>query len=595
MIEIVRKAIALLNTGLRRRWGLLTLWSVASALLEMLATAGVLVLIRMVAEPGVSMPRIARLARLDQIPSSYFAVGLAGLFLVKNLVRFAETRSQQRCATRTAVWLSSGLLSRYLNAPYAFHLHRNSSELISNVQRAVDDICWVILQPAIGLLSESTVAAAVIVVLVGSAPAAALITLLPMGAAVAAMLIWMQHRHIALGKQEHRRRIGQLQDLRQGFAAIKEVKVLGREAGFVARASILRENLGELEASRQTLEVVPRLVVETGFIAALAMLIVIVHAQNGGATRVVPFLGVFAYAGLRLLPSVHLIAYRSNRIGAGAAALDAVSRDWYQLAPTLRAPETRAAIPQGAIAFDDVSFQYEDAAKPALENITISIEPGESIGVVGPTGSGKSTFVDLITGLLEPTSGRITIGERDLRTCVQPWQSRIGYVPQNVYLTDDSISHNIALGLTDAEIDEERVREAVNAAQLSDFTAALPDGLNTAAGERGVRLSGGERQRIAVARALYRRPAVLVFDEATSALDADTERCLTAAIQSLRGTVTVILIAHRLSTVRECDRVLFLRDGRLCSSGTYDELLDRDLEFRKLAFAAPLKVPEMRG
>jgi ATP-binding cassette subfamily C protein len=235
------------------------------------------------------------------------------------------------------------------------------------------------------------------------------------------------------------------------------------------------------------------------------------------------------------------------------------------------------------IAFEGVSFAYEREGAPVLRDASLSIAPGESVGIVGPTGSGKSTLLDLLLGLLTPSKGRITVDGAELAGQLASWQRSIGYVPQDVYLEDATIRANVAFGLEREEIDDERVGRAVRSAQLDDFLSSLPAGLDTVIGERGVRLSGGERQRVAIARALYHEPELLVFDEATSALDPITELELTRAIDALKGKKTLVVVAHRLGTVRRCDRLFFLRDGRIEAVGSYDELLERSEEFRRMA------------
>jgi ATP-binding cassette, subfamily B, bacterial PglK len=290
------------------------------------------------------------------------------------------------------------------------------------------------------------------------------------------------------------------------------------------------------------------------------------------------------------LPSLHLLVYRFNRIGTGDASVQAVARDWNELGPYVEGSgeaEVGSAMTK-SVEFDGVSFAYEDshggAGEPALSQIDLAIRRGESIGIVGPTGSGKTTLVDLLLGVLEPTEGTIRVDGRDIRLSLRAWQRQIGYVPQTVYLIDDTIRRNIALGLEDSEIEEARVLEAARDAQLDGFLSGLAGGLDTVAGERGVRLSGGERQRIAVARALYRRPTVLIFDEATAALDNITEQALTATIHGLHGRITTVFIAHRLSTVQSCDRLIFLRDGEIADVGTYAEL-EKNPEFLALSIA----------
>ena len=247
-----------------------------------------------------------------------------------------------------------------------------------------------------------------------------------------------------------------------------------------------------------------------------------------------------------------------------------------------------------------VRYTYEGSATPALREIDLTIRCGESVGIVGPTGSGKSTLINVILGLLRPSSGRLTVDGRDAFDNLRLWQRKIGFVPQEIYLTDDSLRRNIAFGLEDEEIDERQVKAAIRLAQLEDLVALLPLGLDTVIGERGIRLSGGERQRVAIARALYHEPELLVFDEATSALDNQTERAVSRAIDALQGNKTLILIAHRLSTVRKCGRLIFLCAGRVAGSGTFEQLLQTNREFRELvasydpADAAATEIPPGR-
>jgi ATP-binding cassette, subfamily B, bacterial PglK len=231
----------------------------------------------------------------------------------------------------------------------------------------------------------------------------------------------------------------------------------------------------------------------------------------------------------------------------------------------------------------DVSFRYEGTESDALSDVNLAIHRGEQIGICGPTGGGKSTLVDLISGLLAPTSGQVLVDGRDIESNMRGWQRNLGIVPQVVFLIDDTLRRNIALGIPDKEIDEEAIAQAVRLAQLDEFVSLLPKGLDTVVGERGVRVSGGERQRVAIARALYHQPEVLIFDEGTSALDNLTERELMLSLQKLRGAHTVLLVAHRLSTVRESDRVVFVRDGRIAGIDTFDGLMNSNTSFGQMA------------
>jgi ATP-binding cassette subfamily C protein len=298
---------------------------------------------------------------------------------------------------------------------------------------------------------------------------------------------------------------------------------------------------------------------------------------------------LLAYAGFRLVPSANRItAYLNVMRGAGVYIRD-VYEDFVTLGAVDPTPMPAAAQAdparafRTAVVFERVSYRYEDRSAPALDDVSLTIRKGESIGIVGQTGAGKSTFVDLLLGLLHPMSGRIVVDGVELGADARWWQRQLGYVPQTFAMIDDTLRRNIAFGFADREIDEQRLGAAVRMAQLDDVVAALPQALDTNMGERGIRLSGGQRQRIAIARALYRNPDVLIFDEATSSLDNQTEAEITRAIEALHHRLTVVVITHRLSTVRSCDRLVFLQGGRITAIGTFDQLVDTNAEFRAMA------------
>jgi ABC-type multidrug transport system fused ATPase/permease subunit len=595
--ETLWQALAVLNPRLRRRWLLLIPVAFLSAGMEMVATAGMLLLIRLISDPAIAgrsriFITLSDVLR-DRIPLPAgvpfivpFAVILAVFYLIKNLLRLAETSVQQRCASDTSVWISCGLLERYLRAPYSLHLRRNSSEMLHMVNGAADNVGWEVLQPATALFSEAMIVIGILAVLTLQIPGSAFLTSAITGLVMILLLWSTQRSHTRWGRALHEGDIRLYQTLRQSLGSVKEAKILGRESYFVSRFAEVRSLVSRIHAIRSTLSMAPRLVVETIFVATLAIVVVAAWLRPQGGAGLVATLGIFAFGGLRLLPSLHLIVFRFNQIGAGVAALDTLSCDWESLKAGVSAPSISAGRPfAGSIQFQSVSFAYESSADESIRDVNLAIHCGESVGIVGPTGAGKTTLIDLMLGLLEPTSGRITVDGWDIRSQLSAWQRQIGYVPQSIYLIDDTIRRNIALGVEDAEIDESRVVESAHAAQLQEFLKSLPGGLGTVVGERGVKLSGGERQRIAVARALYRRPAILVFDEATAALDNSTEKALTSTIQKLTGNTTMIFIAHRLTTVKWCDRIVFMRQGQILDVGPYEELIERNADFRHLASA----------
>jgi ATP-binding cassette subfamily C protein len=310
-----------------------------------------------------------------------------------------------------------------------------------------------------------------------------------------------------------------------------------------------------------------RLAVETSFICAMLLAVAVMTLSGRSAPEVVSLLSLYAYAGFRLVPSANRLMLNLSSLRYGRAFVAPLAEDWALAGTRRRPPRSPAAAAPFTrdIVVDRVSYAYEDGRAHALRDVSFTIRRGESIGIVGPSGAGKSTLVDVMLGLLTPSSGRVVVDGQNIAGDLDRWQSQIGYVPQDPAIIDDTLRRNVAFGVDDDAIDEPRVAEAIRVARLQELASALPSGLDTRLGEQGVRVSGGERQRIAIARALYHHPAVLVFDEATSALDDQTEREVVQAIDALRGARTIIVIAHRTSTVRTCDRLIMLDRGRVAS------------------------------
>jgi ATP-binding cassette subfamily C protein len=590
LIETLRKAIFFLDARRRRAWLALVPLSVLTAGLEAIGAGAVFALIRMIDEPGHadSLATADVLRRYsfgsDVDPILAFALLVAAFYFIKNAFRMVEVYVRRRCAAGSETSIGSRLLARYLSAPYAFHLRRNSAELIRNINRSSNTVANAILMSATAIASESLVVVGILAVVIGSAPTVALAASGGVALVMMGLLRLTQSRHTHWGRSSHQLSGSIMQTLQQSLGGVKEVKVLGREAYFASAFRDRRVELARLDVARGTLSVAPRMLVETLFV--FGVVAVIVGVRGGNSANLVPLLGLFAYAGLRILPSLHWIVYYLNDIRFARAPMEEVYEDWVRLGREAVAEASNGSqpIPFGdRISIEQLTFCYPGADRVTLQGIDVSIGRGESIGVVGPTGAGKSTLIDLILGLLAPDQGRITVDGVDISGRIRAWQDQIGYVPQSIYLTDDSIRRNVAFGIEDAEIDEERVDTAIRMAQIDEFIGGLSEGLDTLVGERGVRLSGGQRQRIAVARALYNDPEVLVFDEATAALDPKTERELTREIETLQHKKTLIIIAHRLSTVRQCDRVIFLDQGRIVDVAPFEELHARNAEFRKMA------------
>jgi ATP-binding cassette subfamily C protein len=378
-----------------------------------------------------------------------------------------------------------------------------------------------------------------------------------------------------------------LRTLQHALGAIKEIKALGREGFFYRTFADKQRELLSLGYLGVTLQTIPPVLVETVFVCGALILIGVLALGGHVGADALPLLGLLGYAGLRLMPMANRLTWQVNQVRAARAAVNDLYDDYRLVTGGGWGNDGHAATTltlHDRITVDRVSYTYPNAPAPALRDVTLTVARGEAVGFVGPTGAGKSTLVDVMIGLLSPTDGRVTVDGTDLAAGdPRRWHRHVGYVPQSIYLIDASVRENVALGIAPAEIDERRVREAIRIAQLDEVIARLPDGLDAVLGERGVLLSGGERQRVGIARALYHDPDLLVLDEATAALDLATERAVTQAIRALHGHKTVLVIAHRLSTVRSCDRIGLIVGGRLREWGTYDELLSRSDEFRALA------------
>jgi len=596
MLATLRKCLAFLPAQARWRWAGLIPLAVTGALLEAVGAVTVFTLIKIINDPSqvTAVPVISRIYTLlpwheeRQIVFSFTI--LVGLFYIaKNSLLVFATYRQNTVASDSVAELARRMLRGYLTAPYASLFQRNSAELIRNLTDSIDAVFQQVLLSAVGLVSEVLIITGIVITLMLTAPFVTLIiTVILLGAVVSLLKLTRQiFTRWGTRQQELRRII--LQYLQQSLGGLKEVKVMGREEFFCDLFASRQEAIMRIRARSATLNVIPRLLIETIFVCGMLLVILLVTGHGTTGLDPVPLLGLYAYAGFRITPSAYRILLCLGSIRMGMAATDHVYADFISLehlppVPSGEADGERLTFADRLV-LDRVSYTYGDPYIPVLQDVTLVVRRGESVAIVGPTGVGKSTLIDLILGLLQPSSGRITVDDRDVSQALRSWQRKIGYVPQSIFLTDDSMRRNIAFGRKDADIDEHRLHTAVRMAQLEELVASLPRGLDTTVGERGLRLSGGQRQRVGIARALYHDPEVLIFDEATSALDNQTERAVIGAIEALRGEKTLVIVAHRLSTVRGCDRLVFLRDGRIAGWGSFEELLTNNADFRAMAAA----------
>ncbi len=482
---------------------------------------------------------------------------VAFFYLFKNLFILLLTHLQARFIYDHAALWASRLYRNYLLAAYGFHLRRSSPELLNNINQ-LSTVTTGVLLPLMMLVSECVVIAFLAALLLVFAPGTTL-TALAVISLAAGLLYWpFKRRNYRIGQiqMEQNRVIFQCE--MQGLDGIREVKVRNLEERFSRIHEQAQRERYRAERRLYFAGQFPRLTLET-LVVLLAMALLAVFAASRMASGTILLtVALLAMAMFRLLPAVSRVQYNLVRIRQSLCSFDTVFRDLTGITPEEKREEAPPLTFRKMLRIESVVFGYEPGRPPVLDRFSAEIPARSSVALVGATGAGKTTLADLILGLLEPQSGRITVDGRDIRENLVSWRRLIGYVPQNIYLVDGSIRENIALGIPRGEIDDARVRECLDMAQLTGFVDSLPAGLDTEAGERGIRFSGGQRQRIAIARALYCRPEVLVLDEATSALDAGTEQCLIDALNTLKGRLTILMIAHRLSTIEQCDRVIRL-------------------------------------
>jgi ABC-type multidrug transport system fused ATPase/permease subunit len=575
----IGKLWALLPPPQRRGAFVLFTLMAAGMGLEMLGVGLVIPALTVLSQPDALARHPAAVAWLPTSlrgggPTLILAVmgALLGLFALKNVFLSYMYLRQARFVYLFVRDLSVRLFALYMGQPYAYHLQRNSAGMLYVVRQDLA-LVSVAMLAALNLGVEALVLGGIGLVLLAFEPVGALAVFAVVGLAGWGFLAATRQRLAFWGahRQVHDELVGRL--LLEGFGAIKELRVLGREGHGVTRLHHHASASAQANIRIYFYPQLPRLGLELMAVSALVGLVGLLLWQGRPFDAILPTVGLFAAGAFRVMPSVNRMLTAAQGLQGSVAAIDKVHTEVLGLQPTAlgAAPGDMAPL-AGAVTVEGVCFRYPDAARDTLVEVSLAIPCGASVGFIGASGAGKSTLVDLLLGLLTPDAGAIRVDGRDIREDLRGWQAQLGYVPQAIFLTDDTLRANVALGLPPGQIDDAAVWRALRAAQLEAFVRELPAGLDTLVGERGVRLSGGQRQRIGIARALYHDPPVLVLDEATSALDTATEAGVMEAVRALQGTKTVLIIAHRLSTVAHCDVVHRLEQGRVVASGRLDQV-----------------------
>lgn len=479
---------------------------------------------------------------------------------------------------------SRELMRRYLAAPFAKHRIRNMSEVYRNISSAVPQTFGQVVLGIMGLLVDVLTLIAVGSVLVVLSPMVAVFTAVFFSALGWIVQAALKSRHRKIGMTIAETDLDAWNALKPGLDAFRELRLTSSAEHFVEKFGTAKRRRARANRALSLISELPKYVLEVGFVVGICGIAGILFA-TASPEEALSTLGVFAAAAMRMLPTLNRVVAAVGGIRAGRVGLEILSREVESLSREQIQPEVQVSNItsfSGDIVLESVTYTYADAKEPVLSGVSTRIRQGMTTAFVGTSGAGKSTLLDVLLGLLTPVSGTVRCGGKDIFDDLPLWYSTLGVVPQDVFLLDDTLANNIAFGCSSGEVDFERLTEAVELAQLTSLLQELPDGLETRLGERGVRLSGGQRQRVGIARALYRRPTVLVLDEATSALDNATEKKISETINALSGQMTIIIVAHRLSTVRRADKIVFMSSGRIETEGTFEEVEEANADFSHL-------------
>ncbi len=571
-----------------RRWVITTVAaSVALAALDMAGVAAMIPLMQLIttgAADGAVLSWTAGVLGTDSL--SVMIPVISGFVVLAFLVKTAGSLVFRWWllgrTNRVTALAAAELMNRYVLAPYAAHRTRSLSVLYRNVNDATNQAASVLLA-LVTLCSDVLVLVAIMLVLALASPLVTLFAATLFGALVFGVQRMLRKRQLRLGEEAAEAGLEAWQALLPGLEGFRETRLTSSASTFVGRFRSARVRGAHIGREIGFISDVPRYLLEVVFIVAVAGIAGLLFLLGQG-NEIIAVLGLFAAASMRALPTMNRVSASVAIMRAGQAGLRIVVDAMSELdSEGMHDEVARSVTPfSGDIVLSDVSFAYADGETAVIEDLSLIIRENQTTAFTGGSGAGKTTLVDLVLGLLSPQQGRISCGGRDIEDDLASWYAGIGVVPQDVFLLNATLLENITFGEAAEKIDLARVHDAVSQAELTDVIATLADGLETIVGDRGLRLSGGQRQRVGLARALYRRPKLLVLDEATSALDNATEHRIAETLNSLRGQMTIVIVAHRLSTVRSVDHLVHLREGRIAAQGTFDGVRAQDSEFARL-------------
>ena len=585
-MQILKKLLYFLSPFERKRAGLLLIMILIMALLDTIGVASILPLIAVLANPDVIETNII-LNKIFQVSAAFgvqdsqqflFILGLIVFviliislafkaFTTYLLVRFIEMR-QYTVAKR--------LVEKYLHQPYSWFLNRNSADLGKTILSEVNQVIAAGLGPFLELIARGTIVLLLITLLIVIDPKLALIVGISLSIAYWLIFNFTRGYLKKVGGERLKNNELRFMSISEAFGAAKEVKVSGLEQVYVKRFSDSAQSFAKINSSVSVISSLPRYFLEAIAFGGILIIILYLMAQTRNFNNVLPIISLYVFAGYRLMPALQQVYASFTQLTFIGPSINRLYDDVKNLEPLYSNEDKGVISLKKTITLNNIFYNYPNSSRTTLKNINLKIFAKTTIGLVGATGSGKTTTVDIILGLLQAQKGTLEVdGQVITRQNSRAWQRCIGYVPQHIFLSDDTVAANIAFGVEPKNINQRAVEKASKIANLHEFVVdELSQQYQTTIGERGIRLSGGQRQRIGIARALYHNPQVLILDEATSSLDNETEKAVMDAVNNLDKDITIILIAHRLNTVKNCDIIFKLDKGKVVDQGTFDEIIN---------------------
>jgi len=587
-MQNIKKFLFLLSSHERKRAGLLLFMMLIMALLDMIGVASILPFIAVLTNPSLidtnlilnNIFQVSTIFGVESYQEFLFVLGIIVFvtLVISIIFKALTTYAQVRFVQMREYSISKRLVEGYLRQPYSWFLSRNSSELGKTILSEVGQVIALGMRPMLEVIAKAMVTIALITLLIIADPNLAMIVSVFLGGTYLLIFYFIRKYINRIGNERLKKNESRFKTIGEAFGAVKEVKVGGLEQVYSKQFSDSALTFAQTQASAQVITHLPRFILEAIAFGGILLIILFVMAQSGNFNDALPILSLYVFAGYRLMPAL-------QQIYASCTAISFLSPSLNKLYSDLKENNIGALNEnqdQGILSLNkkislrNIKYNYPNTSRAAIKDVSLDIPAKATIGLVGATGSGKTTTVDIILGLLEPQKGTLEVDSQIITNQnSRSWQRSIGYVPQYIYLSDDTIEGNIAFGIDPKDIDKEAVEKASKIANLHNFVIdELPQNYQTTVGERGVRLSGGQRQRIGIARALYNNPQLLILDEATSALDNETEQAVMDAVNNLSQNMTIILIAHRLNTVKNCDIIFKLDDGKLIDQGSFDEIIN---------------------